>query len=104
MSSIGRQAALAAAEADADYVMFGEPDAQGHRPSFEAVLDRIAWWAEVFEIPCVGFAATITEAEALAAAGADFVALGDCVFGDARGPAAAAAEAARRLAPAEAAG
>jgi thiamine-phosphate pyrophosphorylase len=68
------------------------------------VLDRVSWWAEVFEIPCVGFAATVAEAEQLAAAGADFVALGDCIFGDARGPAVAVAEAARRLAPAEAAG
>ena len=99
-----RHDAMLAAEADADYVMFGEPDAQGRKPSFEAVLDRVTWWAEVFEIPCVGFAATVAEAEALAAAGADFVAVGDCIFGDARGPAAAIAEAARCLALAETAG
>jgi thiamine-phosphate pyrophosphorylase len=35
---------------------------------------------------------------ALAAAGADFVAVGDCVFGDSRGPAAALADAAQRIA------
>jgi thiamine-phosphate pyrophosphorylase len=99
-----RHDAMLAAEADADYVMFGEPDAQGHRPSFDAVLDRIEWWAEVFEIPCVGFAATVAEAEQLAAAGADFVAVGDWIFRDARGPAVAMAEVARRVAPAEAAG
>jgi len=99
-----RHDAMLAAEADADYVMFGEPDAQGRKPSFDAVLDRVTWWAEVFEIPCVGFAATVAEAEQLAAAGADFVAVGDCVFGDARGPAVAIAETARRLALAEAAG
>jgi len=99
-----RHDAMLAAEADADYVMFGEPDAQGRKPSFDAVLDRVTWWAEVFEIPCVGFAATVAEAEALAAAGADFVAVGDCIFGDARGPAAAIAEAARCLALAETAG
>ena len=61
----------------------------------------MAWWAEVFEIPCVGFAASLDEVEPLAAAGADFIALGDCVFGDGRGAAAAVADAARRLAIAE---
>ena len=97
-----RHDAMVAAESGADYVMFGEPDEDAHRPSFEAVLDRLAWWAEVFEIPCVGFAASVEETEQLAAAGADFVALGDAVFGDARGPAVAMAEAARRLAAREA--
>jgi len=97
-----RHDAMVAAESGADYVMFGEPDEDAHRPSFEAVLDRVAWWAEVFEIPCVGFAASVEETEQLAAAGADFVALGDAVFGDARGPAVAMAEAARRLAAPEA--
>jgi len=97
-----RHDAMVAAESGADYVMFGEPDEDAHRPSFEAVLDRVAWWAEVFEIPCVGFAASVEETEQLAAAGADFVALGDAVFGDARGPAVAMAEAARRLATPEA--
>ena len=48
---------MLAAEAGADYVMFGEPDENGHRPSFDAVIERVEWWAEVFEIPCVGFAA-----------------------------------------------
>jgi len=96
-----RHDAMLAAEAGADYVMFGEPDAAGHRPSFEAVVERVAWWAEVFEIPCVGFAAALEEVEPLAAAGADFVALGDWVFADARGSAAALADAARRLEVAE---
>jgi thiamine-phosphate pyrophosphorylase len=81
--------------------MFGEPDASGDRPAFEAVAQRVAWWAEVFEIPCVGFAATLDEVEPLAAAGADFIAMGDCVFGAGHGAAAAVADAARRLAIAE---
>lgn len=96
-----RHDAMRAAEAGADYVMFGEPDAAGHRPSFEAIAERVAWWAEVFEIPCVGFAASLDEAQALAQAGADFVALGDWLFADGRGCAAALADAARRLAVAE---
>jgi thiamine-phosphate pyrophosphorylase len=96
-----RHDAMLAAEAGADYVMFGEADAAGRRPSFEAVAERVAWWAEVFEIPCVGFAAALEEIEPLAAAGADFVAIGDWVFADARGCADALADAARRLAVAE---
>jgi len=94
-----RHDAMLAGEAGADYVLLGEPDRSGRRPAFDAVLDRVAWWAEVFEIPCVGFAATLEEIDRLAAAGADFVAVGDCIFGDGRGPAAAMADAARRLAP-----
>jgi thiamine-phosphate pyrophosphorylase len=92
---------MLAAEAGADYVMFGEPDTTGRRPSFDAVVERVAWWAELFEIPCVGFAASLDEVKPLVAAGADFVAIGDCIFADARGDAAAVAEAARRLAVAE---
>ncbi|HLK83440.1 MAG TPA: thiamine phosphate synthase [Xanthobacteraceae bacterium] len=92
-----RHDAMVAAEAGADYVMFGEPDAAGHRPSREAVIDRVAWWAEVFEIPCVGYASALDDIDALTAAGADFVAVGDALFEDSRGPEAAAAEAAARL-------
>jgi thiamine-phosphate pyrophosphorylase len=98
---MSRHDAMLAAEAGADYVMFGEPDARNRRPSFDAVLDRVVWWAEVFEIPCVGFAATMQEAADLAAAGADFVAAGDCIFADARGPAEAMRDIAGRLACAE---
>lgn len=99
-----RHDAMLAAEAGADYVMFGEPDTEGRRAPFDAIVERVAWWAELFEIPCVGFAATVDEIGPLAAAGADFVAVGDCIFGDARGPAAAVAQAARRLAQPEAVG
>jgi thiamine-phosphate pyrophosphorylase len=97
-----RHDAMLAAEAGADYVMFGEPDAGGRRPAFDAVTERVAWWAELFEVPCVGFAAGLDEVEPLAAAGADFIAVGDCVFQDGRGCAVAMADAARRLAGAEA--
>jgi len=96
-----RHDAMLAAEAGADYVMFGELDVAGHRPAFDAIIERVAWWAEVFEVPCVAFAASLDEVEPLVAAGADFVALGDCVFADARGCAAALADATRRLAIAE---
>jgi thiamine-phosphate pyrophosphorylase len=61
----------------------------------------VAWWAELFEVPCVGFAASLEEVEALAAAGADFVAL-DCASADPASTSAAVADAARRLARGEA--
>jgi thiamine-phosphate pyrophosphorylase len=93
-----RHDAMLAAEAGADYVLFGEPDQAGHRPSFEAIAERVAWWAEIFDPPCVGFAAALAEVDGLVAAGADFIAVGDCIFGDSRGPAAALADAAQRLA------
>jgi thiamine-phosphate pyrophosphorylase len=95
-----RHDAMLVAEAGADYVMFGEPDATGRRPSFDAVAERVAWWAELFEVPCVGFAASLDEVGPLAAAGADFVAM-DCVFTDPGGTSAAVADAARRLARTE---
>jgi thiamine-phosphate pyrophosphorylase len=92
-----RHDAMQAGEAGADYVMFGEPDGAGHRPSFESVVDRVEWWAEVFEIPCVAYAARLEEIPALAGAGADFVAVGEAVFDDPRGVRAALADAVARL-------
>jgi thiamine-phosphate pyrophosphorylase len=92
-----RHDAMSAAELGADYVMFGEPDAAGRRPSFEAIRERIAWWADVFEVPCVGYAATLDEVAALATAGADFVAVSNVIFEDSRGPAAAVKDSADRM-------
>ena len=77
---VTRHDAMIAAEAGADYVMFGEPDAAGERPSLEAIEERVAWWAEVFEAPCVAYAASLDEVAPLAKAGADFVALGDWLW------------------------
>jgi thiamine-phosphate pyrophosphorylase len=74
-------------------VLFGEPDANGERPSVEAIAERLQWWAELFEPPCVGYAASLEEVEEFAAAGADFVLVGDMIWDDPRGPAAALADA-----------
>jgi len=92
-----RHDAMLAAETGADYVMFGEPDASGNRPAFDAIRERVAWWAEVFEMPCVGFAASLEEVSALAAAGADFVALGDWLWREPQQIAARVAAAIERL-------
>ncbi len=92
-----RHDAMVAAEVGADYVMFGEPDASGARPSFVAVEQRIAWWAEVFEVPCVGYAAAPGAVAPLVKAGADFIALGDWLWRNPQVIAATITEAARHL-------
>jgi thiamine-phosphate pyrophosphorylase len=100
-----RHDAMLAAEAGADYAMFGEPDHSGgqggkgnqsNRPAFDIVLERLTWWAELFQPPCVGYAANLDEVGPLAQAGADFVALGDWIWTDA--PADSVMAAAGRLA------
>jgi len=75
-----RHEAMLAAETGADYVMFGEPNAHGGRPAFDQVEERVAWWAEVFQVPCVAYAASLDEVGPLTAAGADFIALGDFIW------------------------
>jgi thiamine-phosphate pyrophosphorylase len=89
-----RHDAMVAGEAGADYVMFGDPP----RPPFDAVLERLEWWAELFQPPCIGYAATADEVAAQAQAGADFIALGDWIWTHAQGPAAAVSAAAAHLA------
>src|ERR1700722_1016632 len=89
---VTRHDSMAAGEAGADYVLFGEPDAKGQRPSVEAIAERLQWWAELFEPPCVGFATSREEAYEFAAAGADFVLAGDFIWADPRGAVAALAD------------
>ena len=88
-----RHHSMDAGEMGADYVLFGEPDANGQRPSAQAIAERLDWWAELFEPPCVGFAMSFEEAHDFAASGADFVLVGDLVWADPRGPKAALIEA-----------
>jgi thiamine-phosphate pyrophosphorylase len=98
-----RHDSMAAGEAGADYVLFGEPDAKGQRPSVEAIAERLQWWAELFEPPCVGFAASREEAHEFAAAGADFVLVGDFIWNDKRGAKEALMEAEQTIRQAQAA-
>ena len=98
-----RHDSMAAGEAGADYVLFGEPDAAGQRPSIDAIAERLQWWAELFEPPCVGFAVSLDEASEFAAAGADFVQVGDFIWNDPRGAAAALKEAEQAIRQAHAA-
>jgi thiamine-phosphate pyrophosphorylase len=87
-----RHDAMTAGEAGVDYVLFGDDATE-----IGALLDRVEWWADLFEIPCVAVARRPEEVRALAEAVADFVALGDWVFGAAEGPAAAVESAARAI-------
>jgi thiamine-phosphate pyrophosphorylase len=100
---VSRHDSMSAGEMGADYVLFGEADARGQRPSLEAIAERVEWWAELFEPPCVAYAASRDEAYELALAGADFVLVGDAVWADPRGAAAALAEIGQALSQAYAA-
>ncbi|MDB5630144.1 MAG: thiamine monophosphate synthase [Tardiphaga sp.] len=92
-----RHDAMTAGEAGADYVLFGERDSQGERPAAEAIAERLNWWAELFEPPCIGFAESFAEANLFAQAGADFVLVGDCIWNDPRGAAQALMDAAHAI-------
>lgn len=96
-----RDDAMRAGESGADYVMFGAP---GEAMTSAQVHERVVWWADIFNLPCVAYARTLAEAGELADAGADFIALEGAVWDDPRGPAAAVAAAealiaARRIGP-----
>jgi uncharacterized protein len=76
-----RHAAMVAGEAGVDYVMFAEGAEQQ-----ATLVEQIAWWAEIFTVPCVGYAHDLDSIGDLVCAGADFIALGGAVFFDPRGP------------------
>lgn len=97
-----RHAAMEAGEAGVDYVMFGSADpARFGALRLQQVEELTAWWAEIFQVPCVAPASSPEQAAALARAGADFVCVRDCVWRHPRGPSAAVAELAAALAKAE---
>jgi len=98
-----RHDSMTAGELGADYVLFGEPDEHGRRPSVEAIADRLQWWDELFEPPCVGFAESCDEAGEFARAGADFVLVGDFIWADPRGAEATLKQAERTIRQAHAA-
>lgn len=86
-----RHLSMTAAEQGADYVAFGAFfPTRTKAQTATADMDILSWWAELFEIPCVAIGGiTVSNAEKLITAGADFLAVCDGVWTHAHGPKAA---------------
>lgn len=70
-----RHAAMDAGEAGIDYLMFGGLYPDGVAPEAEDVRARAAWWAEIFETPCIAVAHAEDGVAGAAGTGAEFVGL-----------------------------
>ena len=71
---LSRHEAMVAGEAGADYVLFGSLAVE---PAGE-VEDLVAWWGELFVLPCAAAGRySLETARAMAARGADFLATQD---------------------------
>lgn len=75
-----RDDAMTAGELGVDYVMFGEPRPDGTVPPLDLVVERCAWWAEVFNVPCIGHAPGPDAVPELARTGAEFLGFGPWAF------------------------
>ncbi len=71
-----RHDAMSLAEAGVNYIGFGLPaEVKDREAGHDRRLELVAWWAQIFTVPCVAFDAEEPEdAAELAATGADFVA------------------------------
>jgi len=91
-----RHDAMLAGEAGADYVAFSGRDGDPEAAADPAILD---WWQTMMTVPCVAMGRIgLGDVHALAAAGADFVALETAVWAHPDGPESAVAEAVAQLA------
>lgn len=89
-----RHEAMEAGEAGADYVFFGLIDLEEGEEAHRKTIDLGAWWAELFEPPCVLLSGrSMASVEVCARTGADFVAVRAAVWDHADGPVAAIREA-----------
>ena len=89
-----RHEAMEAGEAGADYIFFGLLDLEEGDDAHRKTIDLGAWWAELFEPPCVLLSGrSMASVEACARTGADFVAVRAAVWEHPDGPATAIAEA-----------
>ena len=78
-----RHLAMEAGEAGADYVAFGAFYPTTTKPShYRPQPSILSWWSSIFEIPCVAIGGiTPDNAQPLIAAGADFIAVCQAVWG-----------------------
>ncbi|MBA3446886.1 MAG: thiamine phosphate synthase [Pseudaminobacter sp.] len=77
-----RDDALELGEARPDYIFFGRFGYDNKPEAHNRNLALGRWWAEMIEIPCIVMAGSdIASVEAVAATGAEFVALSSAVFG-----------------------
>jgi thiamine-phosphate pyrophosphorylase len=74
-AGMSRHDAMVLAEAGADYIGFGLPAGETDLTTVRGRRDDLlAWWAEIFEIPCAAFGVeSVEEAATLADLGVDFV-------------------------------
>ncbi|WAJ30400.1 thiamine phosphate synthase [Antarcticirhabdus aurantiaca] len=88
-----RHEALDAGEALPDYLFFGRFAGDTDEAPHRKTLDMAEWWAAIVEVPCIALGGSSVESlSAVAATGAEFVALARAVF-EAPDPAAAVARA-----------
>jgi thiamine-phosphate pyrophosphorylase len=79
---VSRHDAMRVAELGGDYVAFAGPE--GSIDAIDQIADLIAWWAEIFVVPCVAWNIDrIGDAEKLASLGADFIAPSARIWRDA---------------------
>jgi thiamine-phosphate pyrophosphorylase len=94
-----RHEAMAAGEADPDYLFFGRLGDEAGDGIHPASRDLAAWWSSVTVIPAIVMGGrALASVEEAAAEGIEFVALSAAVWDDPRGPRAAVADACERLA------
>ena len=89
-----RDDALELGETRPDYIFFGRFGYDTKPEPHSRNLSLGQWWAEMIQIPCIVMAGSdLASVVAVAATGAEFVALSSAVYGDGVDPAAAVARA-----------
>lgn len=89
-----RDDALELGEERPDYIFFGRFGYDNKPEAHSRNLSLGAWWAEMIQVPVIVLAGSdVASVEAVAATGADFVALSSAVFGDGVDPREAVARA-----------
>jgi thiamine-phosphate pyrophosphorylase len=94
-----RHDAMEIAETEPDYLFFGRLDGDTADGIFPRAFELAEWWSEVATIPAIVMGGKdLGSVEQAASAGIEFVALSSAVWEHAKGPGAAVAAVAERLA------